>query len=134
MPSLNICRSVKEENRVKTKFILILALSGVLWGQDLKKPVYADPNIKSASLEVENKILKAENEIAIAKNTQLQAQMQAAQLEQAFNDAQSKEQRATLQLNAAIEQAWSESKLSKDDYDFDTATFKFLLKKKEAKK
>lgn len=119
---------------MKTKFILILALSGVLWGQDLKKPVYADPNIKSASLEVENKILKAENEIAIAKNTQLQAQMQAAQLEQAFNDAQSKEQRATLQLNAAIEQAWSESKLSKDDYDFDTATFKFLLKKKEAKK
>jgi hypothetical protein len=107
-----------------------------------KPQVYSDLSVKSVSIEVENKILKAEHELDAAKHqvdsaqlSQQQAENAYLQLQKSYGDAQkasSEGQKAALDaqknLDAAIEQGWKESKLSKDEYTFDPANFTFSKK------
>jgi hypothetical protein len=104
------------------KYILVvLFLIGIALAQEPAKPI-------QASQAVQNKILKAEHAVD-------QAALQQAYAQKLFNDAQVAGEAATKAVNEALEQAWTESNLSKADYTFDPANFTFSKKPKaEAKK
>ena len=108
--------------------ILILVVSTFpLLAQD-QKPV-------TMSTAVENKILKAENNLAKitsaeqAINVQymdLQSKMQ--QLQKQFTDQQAQEKPAREAVDAAQEAAWKDAGLDKSRYDADWADFTFKPK------
>lgn len=116
---------------MKIKFLAVLLLAGLAFGQD-KKPEAAPPKV--ASTEAINKILKAEHIHDTAVATMLQAENQFQQLKVVYAQAQATEQDSAKQVSAAIEAAWLDSKLSKDEYTFDPANFTFAQKPKTPEK
>jgi outer membrane protein OmpA-like peptidoglycan-associated protein len=114
--------------------VLLLLSAAALLSQDKPKPV-------TASMETENKILKAENALdkvtqaEQAINTQfMELQSKAKQLQEQFTQEQAKEAPARKAVDEAIEAAWKESGLDKSKFDFDAADFTFKPKAEQKAK
>ena len=74
--------------------------------------------------DIENKILIIQHKIDQATLAEAQAQLN-------FGAAQGELQRGEKEKEAAIESAWKESKLSKDDDELNINSFTFVKKPKE---
>src|ERR1700691_2447820 len=98
------------------------------------KPTPALPKPITVSAEVENKILKAERDLAEMIAIQLRAENQSRQAQADYNAAEAKKPAATKAVSDAIEAAWQESHLTKDSYTVDPASFTFAPKEKPAAK
>jgi hypothetical protein len=126
---------------MKTVFaVLLLCLT--MFAQEAVKPTEMTKSIQ-ASPAIQNKILKAEHDLDQIIATETQANVQYLQMEKLqqqlqtkFNEAEAKKPAATKAVDDAVEDAWKESKLSKDQYTFDPANFTFSIKPpdKNAKK
>lgn len=115
---------------------LLAMVEGFANGED-KKP--ADPPKQiHISMELENKILKAEHDKDQADLMKQKAETNFAQMQQqlkaVWDDSEKKSQKADKEVNDAIEQAWKESGLSKDEYLYNPASFVFEPKTKDNKK
>ena len=109
--------------------LLILAtivLAGTAWGQaTAPKPV-------AASADAQNRILKAEHSKDQAEVRKQADESKFLQLQKDYADADGQSKLADREVAAAIEAAWQDSKLSKDEYTFDPADFIFQPKPKAA--
>jgi hypothetical protein len=125
------------------KSILIaILLAAAFAAADDKQAVPAAPQIKPAevvpmvqhiSLETENKILRVEHKYDAAELQKQNAQAQFLTLKELYLSADKMSKDAIKELNQIVDQAWKDSKLSKNDYDFDPANFTFVPKKPKAK-
>jgi hypothetical protein len=111
-----------------SKFLVGLLFVGTMLGQKAAKPNLV------ASAGVENKILKAEHVSDQANLIKQQAEAQFAQLKQTWLDADTRSKDADKSVQAAIDEAYKENGLSKDDYNFDPANFTFSAKPKPVAK
>lgn len=92
------------------------------------KPADPAPDVKHVSIATENKILKAEHDFDQADILKQQLNNQYQQIVKAYQEADKKSKDAQVAIEAATEEAWKESKLSKDEYTFDPANFTFVSK------
>jgi|GEM_PF-6820864 len=121
---------------MSVRVFAVLLFTAVLLAQT--KPAGL-PKTIPASVASENTILKAQHDLdsvqAKEKDSNIQfmqLQQQAKALQDGYAGLQSQETAAKKAKDAAIENAWKESGLSKDQYVFDDTGFTFTEKKSAA--
>jgi hypothetical protein len=122
-------------NKVGFAGVMLLAcVVGLLADDAPKKEVPMSQAAETQILKAEvahDKAVKAQMEAQGGlQELQIEAQRLSERLSKAKADADNDEKNSQKLLDAAIEASWKESGLSKDQYEADTAGFKFLLKAK----
>jgi hypothetical protein len=121
---------------MKNYVFAVLFVALCAFGQDKSKTT-APPVLKPVVLSIasENTLLKAENDLGVIRNAELDIQnkfykisQQATDLKKQYKEVAAKELQAQKNVENAIEAAWKESGLDKANYDFAVDTFTFVPK------
>lgn len=112
-------------------YLIVACLVGAAFAQEKLTPIKSEsPKPVVMSQAMQNKLLKAEHEYDVIIAGEQQIQLQASSLQTNFNALEAKKDPAAKAVNVALDEAWKESGLSKDDYTLDPASFTFAKKDK----